>query len=782
MLRRRGLSPEISTDIALISILLLVFCVRIWNFGIVHHDDAVWALWTFKPDQDPAGDWARVQGRIYAFPYGAMMLHTLAWLGTTYGELLRVGSFAIFFALFLIFVAVYCGRRVALLSSCFFFAFFALRWEESCLTAGPLAPWVLGSVAMIGALLAHAYMRRGRIALAIGAALCLFVSLFNNEAMSLFYCALFGLVIIWTAFEDMATRPSLRAMLSEFIRPGRTRTLVIACGAAVFGYAAVFITWRLFHPTHYDGHVLAPFSVVRIATVASEFVTSNSILRDILHPYRVNFTDVIGSGTSVEYRPSTFIRTLIWAPTAVMFGFIVAYHFSRAAAARASNAPLKTRAFVPELFAATVGLALAVLPMLPPAATAKYQGWYYNHGTTSFSTAIFSYFGLSLLLAAAASALLRRVRARWWPWLMAAPVLAIGVIAAVSYRMNDEIARDMRFESGRWRVLAAAVESIRAAQLNVAALWVPRFKNGSWFTVVEASYWSDYAKARYNADLRFLDAMPPSDMLRGTAYLDYFLADDNTSYITVVARLRAAETAGSARALADKIALQVERPDAALLRNARLTFMDAQGMLQQIPLKDLTPLDRKGRFWLLDKIAAVPSSIQITHQSYLKRELRSCATSIEVRYTIYFGTNQPMKDWDCQGTFFLQSGWGPPEPGGVWTYGREARLSIRAGGPSGAVSALVFDLSTYTGMGFARGTQTIKVYLNDQLAATWAFTSGVTPPWTRVAVPPGLTDPTGRLDIRFEIDPPLNPKTLGIANEDRDLGVTLRSVRIEAAP
>src|SRR5262245_58880678 len=124
MQRRPDLRSDTLIDISLIAILLLVFCMRIWNFGIVHTDDAMWALWTFQPDQDPAGDWARNQGRIYAFPYGAIMLHVLMWLGTTYGELLRVGSFAIFFALFVIVVAVYCGRRVALLASCFFFAFF----------------------------------------------------------------------------------------------------------------------------------------------------------------------------------------------------------------------------------------------------------------------------------------------------------------------------------------------------------------------------------------------------------------------------------------------------------------------------------------------------------------------------------------------------------------------------------------------------------------------------------------------------------------------------------
>jgi hypothetical protein len=54
-------------------------------------------------------------------------------------------------------------------------------------------------------------------------------------------------------------------------------------------------------------------------------------------------------------------------------------------------------------------------------------------------------------------------------------------------------------------------------------------------------------------------------------------------------------------------------------------------------------------------------------------------------------------------------------------------------------------------------------------------------PDTRIAVPPGLVDASGKLDVRFEIDPPLNPQKLGAANDNRELGVTLRSVKIEAA-
>jgi hypothetical protein len=782
MQRRPTLPSDALIDVSLISILLLAFCLRIWNFGLTHIDDMTWALSALHPDANVAVEWAKDQGRIYAIPYGTMLLHFLARLGTPYGELLRVGSFVVFFALFIIFVAVYCGRRVALLSSCFFFAFFALRWEESCLLSGPLAPWALGSTAIAGTLFARAYARDGRIALALAAALCLFVSLFNNEAMSAFYCTLFALVIAWSALENKVARSSLRAALFEFLLPGRTRTLTIACGIAVFAYAAAYIGWRLVYPTRYDGHLLAPFDIVRIATTTLEFATSNSILRDMFQPYKVNFADAMtNSGSAMEYRPSAFLHTLIWYPAAVMFGFIVAYHFGRSATAQPAAGPAQSRFMRPELFGVMVGLALAIVPMLPPAATAKYQGWYFELGVTAFSTSIFAYFGVSLVLASLVSAGLRPIHARGQRLLITAAALLVGATAAVSYRENDEIARDMRAETGRWRVLAAAIQSMETAQLNVNALWAPRFKSTSWFTAVRTSYWSDYAKSRYGADIQFLDALPPSDMLKGAAYLDYFVSDDSTSYLTVIARLQPSEAPAPAGILADKVVIHVGRPDAALLRNSRLTFTDADGTLRQTPFNELTRLDQDGRMWLLDKALVVPTSIHITRHSHLKHELRTCATAVEAGYTIYFGTDGAKKEQGCEGPFFLQSGWAPPEPQGVWTLGNEARLSIKTAGARARASALWFDLSPYAGMGFTRGTQTVRVYLNDRPTAIWTFTTGATAPDTHITLPPDLVDAPGKLDIRFEIDPPLNPKALGIANDNRDLGVSLRSVRLEAA-
>jgi hypothetical protein len=119
------------------------------------------------------------------------------------------------------------------------------------------------------------------------------------------------------------------------------------------------------------------------------------------------------------------------------------------------------------------------------------------------------------------------------------------------------------------------------------------------------------------------------------------------------------------------------------------------------------------------------------------------------------------------------------EPNGVWSLGKNARLSIALAEVPRETFELIFDLSTYTGLGFHRGTQTVRVLVKDRPLATWVFTTDAPPPETRIAISPALLDSAGILDIAFEIEPPMSPKKLGIANDDRELGITLRSSRID---
>jgi hypothetical protein len=295
----RKLKSPNALDSALIALLLFAFCLRIWDFGVVYHDDARWVVDAFTPGADPAGGWARAQGRLYAFPYGALMLHAHRWLGTAYGEVLRIGSFAAFFCAFHVFVRVYVGRRIAILSACFFLALFAMRWEASWLTGGPLAPWVMGSAFIASVLLARSYVMIGGIAFAVGSGVCLFASFFINEGVAVMFGALFLLALLWSTAECRGSQQSLYELPSELVSSIRPRITLIVFGIAVVGYVVASRQWALAHPTRYDGHVLAPFDIYRIAVTTLQFLTSNSIIRDFIQPYAVAFGDVMADTRTV---------------------------------------------------------------------------------------------------------------------------------------------------------------------------------------------------------------------------------------------------------------------------------------------------------------------------------------------------------------------------------------------------------------------------------------------------------------------------------------------------
>jgi len=768
------------TDIALISVVILIFCLRIWDVGIVHSDDAAWAVEAHNAGSSTATYWAVTQGRLYAFPYGALMLHAIARFGTTYGELLRVGSFAVFFIAFHAFVAVYWGRRLAILTCCCFLSFFSLRWEASWLTAGPLAPWVMGSAFLASLLLARAYAKTGRTALAVATGLSLFASFFHNEGITLLFGAIFLLAVVWIALDSFGAPFGLRHTFSVLTRPGPPRTLLATLAISALAYIVTAGGWRIAYPSHYDGHIFAPFDLAKFSATLLQFSTGNLFLRDLFQPYSLNFDDALTKSAMLSiYKPSTYLRALIWDPAAVMFGFIIALAFWRSSHRRSRNSVTGSSLVSAEIFALIAGLTIAILPIAPVAATAKYQE-YLRYGVASYNASIIPYFGISLTLAAIFTLITKTVREQWRSALASVMALGIGIAAATSSRMNDAIAADMRLEGGRWRVVALALEAAESAQMSVKAVWAPRFRSGSGFTREPTHYWSDYAKARYKADLHFLDLMPPPEKLEGMAYLDYFLADDDRSFVVAIARLRPTAPASALRGTADKIVINIQRPNATLLRTFWISFLDNQGLLHQIPLGRLPPGDRNGRIRILDNVSAVPGTIQIVRQAIIEHWPDSCSVSENIQHTIDIGTRSVAKDWGCSSEVVLGAGWGPVETRGVWSSSTQARLSIATAGLPRTRLELAFDLSTYTGMGFYHGTQTVHVSLNDRPMASWTFGPGLPAPDTRLVVPEDLVNSSATLEVAFEIDRPMNPKKLGVANDDRELGITLRAIKLNS--
>lgn len=148
----------VGIDGMIIVLLLAYMCLRVWGMGPMHTDDAVWALHAYQPDADPIGEWARSQGRIWAFPVGRLMLDALFWVGTPVESLLKLGSFAIFFFSFYAVVSSYWGRRTAGFAACLFLGLFALRWEGSAFITYPLLVWPSATLCAFAILAGRYYL------------------------------------------------------------------------------------------------------------------------------------------------------------------------------------------------------------------------------------------------------------------------------------------------------------------------------------------------------------------------------------------------------------------------------------------------------------------------------------------------------------------------------------------------------------------------------------------------------------------------------------------------
>jgi hypothetical protein len=135
----------------------------------------------------------------------------------------------------------------------------------------------------------------------------------------------------------------------------------------------------------------------------------------------------------------------------------------------------------------------------------------------------------------------------------------------------------------------------------------------------------------------------------------------------------------------------------------------------------------------------------------------------------------------CRAGRYLQRGWWANEATGTWTIDRTASLVLPiAGLPPGDLQ-LVFDASSYAGMGFYNAPQTVNVAVNGHPAAAWHFA-----PQFRFATPiiVPAKDWVGAdaITITFQIDPPYQPKLLGTAPDTRNLGLFLRGLVVHAIP
>jgi hypothetical protein len=376
------------------------------------------------------------------------------------------------------------------------------------------------------------------------------------------------------------------------------------------------MSWRLLHPPTYAGVTFAPFDAYRIARVTLSFATSGSILHDLIAPYHLVYADNFShTSVSVDYSPFNFLVGVASSPAALLAGGVtLALMLSLLSEPDVTRRP--RRWFLhPDVFALVTGVALAVCPVLPVAMMQQWQDFFFKLGVGSYANSVLSYFGVSLALAGLVAAVFRLVPSVSRAALTLAVLLSlvVSVLAIIANRTSDAVVADMRPEAARWRVLALALDSMRVANLQARNVLAPRFRNGSWFSVMPASSWSDLAKVRYGMDVTFVEPTANlADLKGGLVYLDYLYLNESQSVIVVLADLQT-DRPSAGEIVANRILVRAEKPTQRLLGTTWLSYLDADHKLHQSRLS-LLKVERSGLFVVPDA-RADPASIRIEAQA-----------------------------------------------------------------------------------------------------------------------------------------------------------------------
>jgi hypothetical protein len=751
---------------AALAVLFGLLCLRVWALGLTHTDDAMWLLRSHTSFFSTIDDWARWQGRLWAYVSGSLIMLALVNQGTLWGELLRLGSFALFFAAFHLVAAAYCGRRIALLCATVFLGFFALKWDGSILTTYPMITWPAG-IACAGALLAgrawtRATGKRWQLA---AAGLLLFCALFNNEGVTVTFIVL---ALLSVAANAAQLEPGAGGRVTGL--PPRSARLLLVFLAAAAAYSVLYIGWRLQFPSTYAGNALAPFSARRILTTLYHYSTSGSALHEILTPLKLNYADTFGGGAQVSYSLHQYLHGLASSPLALLAGTLTAWLLWRQLKPPSAQPAAHGRA-TPLRCALAGGLVVAVLPIVPVALVGNYQVWAMAMGVRAYSHTIFAHFGWSLVLSVLLLKLAGRLgRNRFGPALLVALALAGGVLAALVYRANDAIALDMRPEAGRWQVVNRAVPANQALFLS-DVLWIPGLAQRSQYGQLYPRYWEEYVAAHFGVKTEVAVRIPDiNDQMHGLVMLDYGYDSEARRMVSVMMRYR--KEAADGPYLGGRIAVDLGSAGAA---GAYELEYRAGAELRRVKVAALAAVPGHPGLYLLDPPApADPASVRLLRADAGAGGRALCAIRVPRGLRIDF--KQPrMARPAFDAASFLDGGWYALESTSTWSKGGESHIRIpRRLLPPGPLH-MVLDAGSFTSLGFAPGLQQMAASVNGVPVGKWDYLPGANPD---IALDlPAAAQAAEVLDLRFDIGPPMNPKRLGLdGGDDRELGLQLRAV------
>lgn len=152
------------------------------------------------------------------------------------------------------------------------------------------------------------------------------------------------------------------------------------------------------------------------------------------------------------------------------------------------------------------------------------------------------------------------------------------------------------------------------------------------------------------------------------------------------------------------------------------------------------------------------------------RRLGACLCE---RYNLQ-GTKKEILDYYLE----LKNGFHSAENWGVWSKGKEAVIKLILGHKM-MLGNLIMNFDVMAFVNEKNPDMKVTIYANNHYLAEWSFQYGSKNPLTRLEVPFSWLKNGRFLEMKFKVDNPASPQSLGLGNDARILGVGFKSVDIE---
>jgi hypothetical protein len=128
---------------------------------------------------------------------------------------------------------------------------------------------------------------------------------------------------------------------------------------------------------------------------------------------------------------------------------------------------------------------------------------------------------------------------------------------------------------------------------------------------------------------------------------------------------------------------------------------------------------------------------------------------------------------------YVGSGWSSEDELGTWSDGSEAAVRFKFDRTYNTPMELVVQALPF--VPGERPEQRVAVLANDQQIANWTFRNGDSRTELRAEIPANVVR-SDDLKLVFRITDPVSPKSLGLSDDARNLGLMVQKLRITLSP